>query len=378
MDGPLGLGPVLRRVGQPEQPPGGVHRPDRVLGGRHPAGHTVPDAQFHRPPAHLVGRLDHLVGRRPHRQQTELVPAQPRRQRPGQHGPAQRQHGPEPLEQPVPHGMPQRVVDPLQPVHIAHHQADHGPVPPVPLHGLVQAGVHGAPVGQPGQRVREGQPPGLLQPLRLRDPGGHHGGQHRREVGVRPPEDGHPGRPGHVQLAPGPPVQHDRRDHTAPAPAPPQRRDPLVAVPGPPRRGPLCGLHPRVGLTAPRPPLMEELGDLGELVHRIGLVLRELLLPLGQLPHVHQHPQPPQLALPHRQRGETAAQRPAGPAGRGPPGLPRTVRGGHALGQRHHGRQPALLTHLPRLRMFSPNGDIRMTNRIHVITLRATAAGASR
>src|SRR5690606_38308720 len=57
---PLGLGPVLRGVGQPEQPPGGPHRPDGVLGGGHPAGHPVADAQLRRPAADLVGRLDHL------------------------------------------------------------------------------------------------------------------------------------------------------------------------------------------------------------------------------------------------------------------------------------------------------------------------------
>src|SRR3712207_8984352 len=60
-----------------------------------------------------------------------------------------------------------------------------------------------------------------------------------------------------------------------------------------------------------------------ELVHRVGLVLGELLLPLGELPDVHEDLQPPQLPLPHRQRGETPAQRPARPGGRGTPRLDR-------------------------------------------------------
>lgn len=43
-------------------------------------------------------------------------------------------------------------------------------------------------------------------------------------------------------------------------------------VPGPhARRGPLGRLHPRIGLPAPGPALVQELGDLRELVHGVGL-----------------------------------------------------------------------------------------------------------
>lgn len=85
-------------------------------------------------------------------------------------------------------------------------------------------------------------------------------------------------------------MQHDRRHHAAAPPAPAQRGDPLVAVrPGTPGRRPGGrgaggGLHPGVGFTAARPALVQELGDLRELVHRVGLVLGELLLPSARSP----------------------------------------------------------------------------------------------
>lgn len=122
-----------------------------------------------------------------------------------------------------------------------------------------------------------------------------------------------------------------------------------MAVPGAagrrPARGPLGGLDPGVGPTAARPSLVQELGDLRELVHGVGLALRELLLVGGPLPHVHQDPQPPQLPLPHRQSGEVPGQGMTGTERGGTPGLAGALRRGHPLRECHDGVEPAFLTH---------------------------------
>lgn len=111
------------------------------------------------------------------------------------------------------------------------------------LDGLIEAHVDGTPVREPGQGVGEGEPPRLLQPLGLRDARRGDGGEHGGEGGILRAEDlGGPG-PGDVQLAPGAPMEHDRRDDTATAPAPAQGGDALMAVAAA-LHGPGGGLDP--------------------------------------------------------------------------------------------------------------------------------------
>ncbi len=327
-----------------------MDRADRVAGGGDPAGHPLAQFDHRRPVAQLGGDAHHRVGRRTGRQEAELVTAQPGRQGLGKHRPAQRQHGGETFQQAIADGVAEGVVHRFQAVQIADDEADDRAVEPVPLDGLVEPDVDRAPVGQPGQRIGEGQLADLFEPLGLGDPGGHDGGEHGREVRVPPPEDGPPDGPRHVQLAPRPAVQHDRRDHAAAPAPPPERGDPLVAVrPGAPRGTarpglPVGGLHPGVGLAAARPALVQELGDLRELVDRVRLLLGELLLPVGPLAGVHEHPQPAPVPLPHRERGETAVQRLARAQRRRPPRFTRRVGRRHGLRQRHHGPQPFVVT----------------------------------
>lgn len=245
------------------------------------------------------------------------------------------------------------VVDALEAIEVTDDQADDRAVRAVRLDGLVQLHIDGTPVGETGEGVGVRQPSRLLQPLRLGDPGGDDGSKDGGEVGVGPPEDGRTGGTRHIELAPRPSVQHDRGDDAAAAAAAAQGGDPLMDVTGAAaRRGPLRRLHPRVGLTAPGPPLVQELGDLGELVHRVRLVLRELVLPLAPLPHVHEDPQPTALPLPHRQRGEAPAERPARPGRRRAPRLVRAVGRRHALRQRDNGSEPLVITHHSRLGRF--------------------------
>ncbi len=135
-------------------------------------------------------------------------------------------------------------------------------------------------------------------------------------------------------------MQHDRRDHAAAAPAPAQGVRPVVAVRAGAPRPALRGLHPGVRLAAAHPLLVQELRDLREVVHRIGLVGGELLLPRRPRPVVHEHPQPPAVPLPHRYGREGPAQRAPRATGRGARRIARSVRGRHGLRQRHHGPQP--------------------------------------
>ncbi len=341
-----GLGAVLGGVGKPEEPVGGADGPDRVPGGGDAAGHALALGQGEGPGAQLFGDGHHLVGLLPLHQQAELVAAEPGGEAAGEFGGGQRELVGEPFQQPVPHLVAELVVDPLQPVDVADDQGDHGVVPVVRLQRALQPGVDRAPVGEAGERVGEGEPAQVGEALGLGESGRDLGGEQGRVVGVGLGELGHPDRPGEVQLAPGLPVQHDRRDHAAGPTAPAQRGGAFLAVRA---GGRVCvagvrfavlgGLQPGARQPPGGPALFQVRDDLGEVGDGVGLVLGQFLLTGGEFAVVDQDPQPAGFAVPDGDGGHGGAERLGGAGGGGPDGFQRGERTGHVVGQLDHGLQ---------------------------------------
>ena len=191
-------------------------------------------------------------------------------------------------------------------------------------------------------------------------PGRHDRGEDGREVRVGRVEDGRPDGPGHVQLAPRPPVQHDRGDDAAAPAAPAQRGHPVPAASAVPRRGPAGPPGPSAAVSTQAlgspPPAHRSCRNSaisGNWCTGYVSSSGNSSSPSARSPAFTSTRSRPQLALPDRQRGEAPAERLPRAVRRRPPGLARRVGRGHGLRQRNHGPQPGILsTHSSSLGRF--------------------------
>ncbi len=118
-------------------------------------------------------------------------------------------------------------------------------------------------------------------------------------------------------------------------------------------RRPVGGLHPGVRATSPGPALVQELGDLRELVHGEASPSGNSSSSGARSPTFARTRSRPSSRSHTESAAKLPAERVAGAERRGPPGLAWGACRRHPLRQLHHGPQPSVLTHHSRLGIFT-------------------------